>query len=378
MTDEPALAVRSGVARLLTELAYDVFDEPVPVPRAPFRLAYALESVASSTDHAEFVRSRLWPCPPKLVTSASHRVTWVDSEGVTNVAHCGSLGPVVPIVAREATLALWARLRADARLAERADAVDPAQAALLADVTTDKAPAEILRTGVDAAARVLTQHAYLAGTTPYDEPAGFAEALRDSGIFNTVAGTWHWGLQASTYRRGLIPVQLVCFGGRMTYSADTVAALREMKETRIEAARAADDSDPSATQYAALGPGEQPRCPAHAPQAVDGRRVSLVTQVANSFVDVFTRLLTVVTVDIEESDETGGVDGQGEVFEVPDMTCHHCIRTITTAVGEFGVAPPEFDLETKRVVASFGSAEVRAQSFAAIRARGYTVVPVPR
>lgn len=378
MTDEPALAVRSGVARLLTELAYDVFDEPVPVPRAPFRLACALESVASSTDHAEFVRSRLWPCPPKLVTSASHRVTWVDSEGVTNVAHCGSLGPVVPIVAREATLALWARLRADARLAERADAVDPAQAALLADVTTDKAPAEILRTGVDAAARVLTQHAYLAGTTPYDEPAGFAEALRDSGIFSTVAGTWHWGLQASTYRRGLIPVQLVCFGGRMTYSADTVAALREMKETRIEAARAADDSDPSATQYAALEPAEQPRCLAHPPQAVDGRRVSLVTQVANSFVDVFTRLLTVVTIDIEDSDETGGVDGQGEVFEVPDMTCHHCIRTITTAVGEFGVAPPEFDLETKRVVASFGSAEVRAQSFAAIRARGYTVVPVPR
>ena len=80
----------------------------------------------------------------------------------------------------------------------------------------------------------------------------------------------------------------------------------------------------------------------------------------------------------EESEETGSVDGQGEVFEVPDMTCHHCIRTITTAVGEFGVAPPEFDLETKRVVASFGSAEVRAQSFAAIRARGYTVVPVPR
>ncbi|WP_202867448.1 heavy-metal-associated domain-containing protein [Kribbella pittospori] len=378
MIDEPALAGRSAVARLLTELAYDVLDEPVPVLSAPYRLTCTLESVAFSTDQAEFVRSRLWPCPPKLVTSASHRVTWVDSEGVTNVAHSGSLGPTVPIVAREATLVLWARLRADSRLAERADAVDPVQADLLAQVTTDKVPAEILRTGVDAAARVLTQHAYLAGTTPYDEPAGFAEALRDSGIFNTVAGTWHWGLQASTYRRGLIPVQLVCFGGRMTYSADSVAALREMKETRIEAARASDDSDPSAAQYVVLGSGEQPRCLAHAPHSVDGRRVSLVTQVANSFVDAFTRLLKVVTVDVEDAEETSSADGQGEVFEVPDMTCQHCIRTITEAVGEFGVAPPEFDLETKRVVARFGSAEVREQSFAAIRARGYTVVPLAR
>ncbi|TCC61431.1 copper chaperone [Kribbella pittospori] len=151
-----------------------------------------------------------------------------------------------------------------------------------------------------------------------------------------------------------------------------------MKETRIEAARASDDSDPSAAQYVVLGSGEQPRCLAHAPHSVDGRRVSLVTQVANSFVDAFTRLLKVVTVDVEDAEETSSADGQGEVFEVPDMTCQHCIRTITEAVGEFGVAPPEFDLETKRVVARFGSAEVREQSFAAIRARGYTVVPLAR
>ena len=56
MIDEPALAGRSAVARLLTGLADDVFDEPVPVPTAPLRLSCRLESVASSTDQAEFVR----------------------------------------------------------------------------------------------------------------------------------------------------------------------------------------------------------------------------------------------------------------------------------------------------------------------------------
>lgn len=377
MIDETALAGRSGAARLLAGLAYDVFDESVRRPDAPVRIACAVEPVGATAEHTEFVRSRLWPCPPGLVTRASHRVTWVDTEGVSNIAHCGRLGPVVPIVAREATLALWARLRTDAGLKERAAAMHPDEVALLDQVTTDKVLLEILRTGIDAAARVLTQHAYLAGTTPYDEPAGFAAVLRDSGIFSTVAGTWHWGLQASTYRRGLIPVQLVCFGGRMTYSADTVAALRELKESRIEAARASDDSDPSAAQYAGLRPGEQPRCLAHAPQTVDNRRVSLVTQVASSFVDTFTRLLEVVTIDVDNPGEAAGADGLGSVFEVPDMTCQHCIRTITKAVAEFGVAPPEFDLETKRVVASFGSAQIRDQSFAAIRARGYTVVPLP-
>jgi copper chaperone CopZ len=61
------------------------------------------------------------------------------------------------------------------------------------------------------------------------------------------------------------------------------------------------------------------------------------------------------------------------------MTCRHCIRTITKTVAELGVEPPEFDPEfylvTKRVVATFGSAEIRDRSFIAIRARGYTVVP---
>jgi hypothetical protein len=33
------------------------------------------------------------------------------------------------------------------------------------------------------------------------------------------------------------------------------------------------------------------------------------------------------------------------------------------------------DLETKQVVAAFPTAEIREQSFEAIRGRGYTVVP---
>lgn len=355
---------RTSVARLLSELAFDVFAGEVPV--APLSLRYGVEPVSGLLTE-EFLRTKLEGCPPGLVTAATHRVTWTDSTGVPNVAHAGALGAVVPIVAREATLALWRRLD-ESCLAERSAALSPAHTALLAEVTTDKEPLAIVGTGVDAAARVLVQHAYLAARTPYDDPAAFAAVLRDSGLFATVAGTWPWGLQAATYRRGLVPAQLICFGGRVSYSADTVAALRAMKELRI--------ADPSAEQYRTLAPGEQPRCLAHPPRTVDGRRVSLVTQVADLFVDTFVQLLDVVQLVAGDGPDGSESAVSATTFEVPDMTCRHCIGTITKAVAEFGVEPPAFDLETKRVVADFASTAIRDQSFAAIRSHGYTVVPL--
>lgn len=353
---------RSSVARLLSELAFDVFDRPAAV--TPLSLRYQLEPVSGLLTE-EFLRTKLEGCPPGLVTAATHRVTWTDSAGVSNVAHVGALGAAVPIVAREATLAVWRRLD-DSLLAERTAALSTADAALLAEVTTDKEPLAIVRTGVDAAARVLVQHAYLAARTPYDDPAAFAAVLRDSGLFATVAGTWYWGLQAATYRRGLIPAQLICFGGRVNYSADTVAALRAMKELRIA------DLD----QYRTLADGERPRCLAHSPQTVAGRRVNLVTQVADRFVDTFIRLLDVVELTADGGPTASESEVSTTTFEVPDMTCQHCIGTITKAVAEFGVEPPAFDLETKRVVADFASPAIRDQSFAAIRTHGYTVVPL--
>ncbi|WP_328997902.1 heavy-metal-associated domain-containing protein [Kribbella sp. NBC_00709] len=63
-------------------------------------------------------------------------------------------------------------------------------------------------------------------------------------------------------------------------------------------------------------------------------------------------------------------------FEVPDMTCDHCVRAITAAVAAHGVPAPQFDLETKRVVATFETPDIRDQCYAAIRAEGYTVEPV--
>ncbi|GAA1585442.1 hypothetical protein GCM10009804_47110 [Kribbella hippodromi] len=376
MTAEPGQAgttSRTSAARLLVELAHERFDTPAPV--APVHIGYREETIEKlEGERAEFLRTRLADCPSWLVTAATNRVTWTDSDGVSNVAYSGALGPVVPIVAREATLAWWHKLDAD----PAGRTVNDAEGELLATVTTDKLPREILRSGVEAAARVLVQHAYLADRTPYTDPASFAAVLRDSGLFTTVAGTWHWGLQASTYRRGLIPVQLICFGGRVTYSADSVAALRAMKDARIAAAQANDrpndHADPSAEQYAALEGNEHPRCLAHPPQLIDGHRVSLLTQLAAAYVDTFTQLLELVTLTSSTSTETE-TSMSATSFEVPDMTCHHCINTITKAVAEFGVEAPTFDLETKRVVASFPSAEIREQSYAAIRAHGYTVVP---
>ena len=71
-----------------------------------------------------YLTSFMQPCPAGLVTSAIQRVTWNDSDGIPNVAHAGpsSLGVVVPIVARETTLALWNYFRFITQPAETGEA----------------------------------------------------------------------------------------------------------------------------------------------------------------------------------------------------------------------------------------------------------------
>jgi copper chaperone CopZ len=234
---------------------------------------------------------------------------------------------------------------------------------VMAATTTDKDPVEILRVGVDTTARALVQHAYLADGTPYADAAGFARGLRDSGIFAVVANTWFWGLQSSTFRRGMIPVRFKAQDdGTVRYTAETTSTLRAMKDTAIAAALE--------SQYALLPAGEQPRCLAN--MSVDGAR--LVPGVVDTFVETFVRLLALVEV-ADGAKEEATVDAVDETFEVPDMTCSHCTNTITGVLEGLGVQVSGIDLETKQVIAAFPTAEIREQSFEAIRGRGYTVVP---
>lgn len=334
----------------------------------------------------EYLESRMRPCSPDLVASAASKVSWRDSDGVSNVAHCGPLGPAVPVVAREATLAMWRALAARDGVVLTDD-----DHAVMDATTTDKDPVEILRVGIDTTARALVQHAYLADQTPYPSAAEFARGLRDSGIFAVVANTWFWGLQSSTFRRGMIPVGLVAQDdGTVRYAAETVEVLRAMKQTAIADAhetlhRATVDEGLTveaalrkydvvlgqiSRQYALLPAGEQPRCLAN--MSVDG--VKLLPGVVDTFVETFVQLLGLVELQSAEIEETS-VHTADEVFEVPDMTCSHCTNTITGVLEALGVRVAGIDLDTKEVVAAFPSDEVRAQSFEAIRGRGYTVVP---
>jgi len=339
------------------------------------------------------------PCPEALVTSATHRVTWHDSEGIPNVAHCGpsSLGPAVPIAARETTLALWRALDADTGLADRIARLGPGDRAVLEATTTDVEPLEIFRIGVEATARTLVQHAYIAGQSPYRAAAEFARGLRDSGIFTVVSGTWYWELQASTFRRGMIPVSFVPGpGGTVRYPAETVAMLRAMKEATISEAHAVmtravtgekltvagavqkyyHDLDQIAKQYALLPEGEQPRCLAQMPHVVDGQRFSVQPGVIDTYVVTFARLLDLVRITLLPGlPEEEITDPQERTFHIPDMNCKHCRATITALLESMEAPVAEMDPVTKRVVAGFRTVAVRERAFDAIRDAGYTVVP---
>ncbi|WP_433017142.1 heavy-metal-associated domain-containing protein [Kribbella sp. CA-294648] len=398
----PASYDRAAAARILFELAAGepfrsaAWDEPTP-RTIEYREEVLRPARGShlTAGQLSYVLRYLQPCPTYLVTSAGSRITWRDSDGIVNVGHTGPLGAAVPVVAREATLMLWKLLASNQTLARRSAELRREERAVLAATTTDRVPLDIFRTGIDAAAKALVQHAFLARQTSCTTPAEFARALLDGGIFKTVAGTWYWSLQATTYRRGIIPASLVTYAGQVRYSVDTTINLRALKDAQLEAARELADrarsanvelgtllddghgtTPSSAAQYAHLEPGDRPRCPAQVTHASNGHRSSVLDQVAHAFVETFTHLIEVIEVVPTAAAAKAAVGAVGEVFEVPDMTCDHCTKTITRALGELGVDPPEFDLVTKRVIASFPSADVRERSFEAIRERGYTVVPV--
>jgi copper chaperone CopZ len=370
---------RSAAARILARVLADVDLQPdrwLPASRYGFEpeLTPLIPAPDSHLTKAQlsYLQTGMRPCPPELVTSATHRVMWHDSDGVLSVAHCGpgGYGPIVPIVARETVLVLRRALAADGVRAA-VEVLADAELATMAATTTDRDPVEILSVGLETTARALVQHAYLADRTAYRSPAEFASGMRDSGLFAVVANTWFWGLQSSTFRRGMIPVALA--DGALRYTAESSGMLRAMKNATIASP---DPEDAGLTrQYSALPLGEQPRCLANMAATIDGRRVTLLPGVVDVFVETFVRLLELVEVTGGSEEEIAMNSPVDEVFEVPDMTCSHCTSTVSKVLQSNGVTVSEIDLDTKKVVAAFPSAEVRDRCFDAIRDRGYTVVP---
>jgi copper chaperone CopZ len=357
---------RAAAAQILSDVLADVVllaEKPFPIAKES--RSTELESMPGShltKAQAGYLQTRMEPCPAELVASATHQVIWNDSGGVVNVAHYGSFGAVVPIVAREATLVLRRALAADPRARAAADSLTAGERATMAATTTDRDPIEILNVGLETTARALVQHAYLAGRTAYGDPAAFARGMRDSGLFAVVANTWFWGLQSSTYRRGMLPVMLA--DRELRYTAESTRMLRAMKDATIAEARQGTADAPQ--QYVHLPAGEHPRCLANMPTTLAGQRVTLLPRVVDAFVETFVRLL-----EWEETAMSSPVD---EVFEVPDMTCSHCTNTVTKVLQTNGVTVSRIDLETKKVVAAFPSPDVRERCFDAIRDRGFTVI----
>ncbi|MGW4328007.1 heavy-metal-associated domain-containing protein [Nocardia sp. NPDC004573] len=399
---------RRAASRVLADLAQPgLFTEPVPSPphrRFEYTCAALRPEPRSHLTYSQrlYLERFMRPCRADQVTSATHRIAWTDSDGIPNTGHfrAGGLGPVVPIAMRETVLALWRRLDTDTAFAARIAALGPDEHAVLAGTTTDHDPRDIFRVGIEAAGRVLAQHALLAAQTPHRDAAAFAEALRASGIFAAVATRWFWELQASTYRRGMIPVTLaVQPDGTLRYSAETVATLRAMKDATIADAHSVmeratttegltvaeatakyhDDLDLISRQYALLPAGSHPACPATTPHQLDSGHFSILPLLVDRFVATFTAIVdhcAIAEVSAEFDDATAdrAATAEDQVFYVPDMTCKHCVRTIGGVLESMDIRVVEIDLDSKRVVAEFRSPRNRARAFEAIRDGGYNPV----
>ncbi|WP_280422164.1 heavy-metal-associated domain-containing protein [Nocardia carnea] len=394
---------RRTAAQILAELARPGLFGPTE-PRPARRFEYTTTELQPEPGSHLTFSQRLYlerfmqPCPAGEVTSATHRMTWTDSAGIPNTGFYrdDGFGPRVPIATREAVLVLWEQIDAEGALAERIATLGPEARDILAATTTDHEPIDIFRVGVESAGRALAQHALLAGRTPYSSPAEFARGLLDSGIFTAVATRWFWELQASTYRRGMIPVDLrVTGGGTIRYPEQTVATLRAMKDATIadahkvmhrattdeglsvdEAiARYHDDRDLISRQYALLPADEHPVCLAAVTHRAGGENYSLLPLVARQLVDMFSDLVLrcepVAARAAAEAPEDLPVTAEDRIFYVPDMTCKHCVRTIGGVLESMEIRVVDIDLDSKRVVAEFRSPRNRARAFEALRDGGY-------
>lgn len=381
---------RAAASRIIAGLAHpDLFS--TVRPGEPRTVDYAAHPVTPEPGSHLTLSQRLYletfmrPCEPGQVTTATHRITWTDSSGVPCTGHFrdDGLGPVMPIVARETTLALWASLDDDLDFTDRCAALGEPERSVLSGTTTDHDPREIFRIGVEAAGRAMAQHALLSGDRPDLSAAAFAEGMRAGGVFAAVAGQWYWELQASTVRRGMIPVRFEPTGP-LRYTGGSVDILRRMKDTTIAEAHAVmrratteeglteeqavhryhDELDLISRQYALLPADVRPRCLA---------QNMVIPRLADAYTAVFVRLLDLVTV--QETAETMVEHDDATSFLVPDMNCKHCQTTIRGVLESMGLTVQQVDLVTKRVtVADFRSPRNRQRAFDAIRDGGYTVL----
>lgn len=394
---------RRAASRVLARLAAPGLFAAAEAPsaaRITFRATPLRPEPGSSLTQSQrmYLERFMRPCRPEQVTSATHRITWTDSAGIPNTGYfrTGGAGPELAVVARETVLALWSSLAASG-LVERSAALTAPDLAVLAATTTDHDPHEIFRVGVEATGRALTQHGLVAADTPYRDIVEFARGMRDSGIFAAVATRWFWELQASTFRRGMIPVRLVTQpDGSVRYTTDSITVLRAMKDATIGDARAVmrratteegldaeaavakyhDDLDLISRQYALLPADSRPSCLAAAPQAVDGAAVHVLATVVDRFVETFAALAGTVEVveDTAEQEPEAAPHGDDGVFYIPDMSCKHCVRTIAALLESMDIPVVEIDLESKRVIARIRSPRNRFRVFEALRDGGYNPV----
>lgn len=394
---------RRAASRVLAALARPGLFSGARSPAGPARIEYTAAAMRSEPNSHLTLSQRMYlerfmrPCRPDQVGTATHRIAWTDSDGIPNTGHyhARGLGPIVPIAMREAVLVLWHAIESDAGLAERVSALSPRDRGALEGTTTDHDPIDIFRVGIEATGRALAQHALLARSTPYRTPVEFAHGMRESGIFGAVATRWYWELQASTYRRGMIPVTFVTQrDGTVRYTAETVATLRAMKDATIADAHAVmrrattleglsvaaaiekyhDELDLISRQYALLPPGTRPACLAAMPHQLDGEHYSILPVVVDRFVEEFDAAvarLTVTEVRRGEPGDDDAVEAENRLFYVPDMNCKHCVRTITGVLESMRITVEDIDLISKRVVADFRSTRNRHRAFEALRDSGY-------
>jgi len=407
---------RKATAGILGELAESFTDFEPKLGNHQLQIEYTSQTIVLAadglTDSQRSFRDNYMPGFTAPLTSAENTMFWRDSTGLVNTSfynhsNSGGFGPIVPIAAREASIALHAGLESQS-FRSAIESLTDHDNTVLEGSTTDISPEQIFRVALEAAQRQVALYAISKCDPGWEtnDPTFFIDIIRRSDLLRAAAKQYPWELQSSATWRAMAPGSLERQSdGLVRFDEVTALSLSSLKRHNIKSAiekmRAAveieglteteavekyhRERDEAPETYMRLWqPGRDTTdkltvCPATMNPGVRADKTALA-EIAPLFLNLTQELIG--RIEIQEKIGMNDTvinevldDGRtATTLHVPGISCQHCKHNIQDLIlPSIGLDDIEVDVDNKTVRFTHDNHEAVRRAVGALEENNYKV-----